>query len=528
MRRLVRFSVLLATITIAATSFAGTYYVSTSGSDSNSGTSTSSPWQHAPGMSGCSGNCATKKPQAGDQIILRGGDVWHYNSAMGVKGLPWTIAGTGTSSTPVYYGVDHTWYDSTACGTSWCRPKLNGDNPLSKTAVSACSSSGATNTDLVDVQLTWGIWDDMEVFGMCWNQSTIPYYGDAFVAMDSYNSTYKNIYIHGWTHTAGASSQASAFVGSTDGRVNHFDGVVVDGSDSDPTSLGSGYNLYDVHNSVFRYHSNCGIGNGAHTYYNNLAEYCYEPYDGAHGNVLEWNNESNQASNFIYNNLIRHNHTAVTLWVCPGPGNNDYYFNNVIYDSQQQPFDFDNTGSGGVCSVGGTGNYINNSFGASGDGTGPGAGGSYNANFRNNYYVSISGPGGSPLANTSFIQNSIAQATARGYLDTGDYIPTSANCLGNSTVCPVGAGANYTSVCSALAAAGYTAEGNALCQDSTVGPNYDPVQHRVTGNRRTPTARPVSGAWDVGAVQAGTSTSTAPPPPPAPISPPSGLTAIVN
>jgi hypothetical protein len=97
--------------------------------------------------------------------------------------------------------------------------------------------------------------------------------------------------------------------------------------------------------------------------------------------------------------------------------------------------------------------------------------------------------------------------------------------LGNTTLCPVGAGANYTSVCSSLTANGYSAEANALCQDSTVGPNYDVVHHRVNGNLRTPTARPSSGAWDVGAVQGGT---TATSPSPAAVTPPSGLTAIVN
>lgn len=513
-------SLLVIFLLIASSAFAGTYYIAANGSDANNGTSQSTPWQHAPGMKGCTSVCAAKVPAAGDSFILRGGDVWHFNSAAGVVGLPWTINGTGTSASQIYYGVDHTWFSS-SCGSSWCRPVLNGDNPTSTTAVSSCGSANATNTDMVDVQLTWGVWDDMELTGMCWNQTTIPFFGDAFVAMDSFNTTYKNIYIHGWTHTATASSQGSAFVGSTDGRVNHFDGVVVDGSDSDPTSLGSGYNLYDIHNSVFRYHSNCGIANGAHTAYNNLYEFCTEPYDGAHGNVLEWNNESSQASNFMYNNLVRHNRTAVTFWVCPGPGNNDYYFNNIIYDSQQQPFDFDNTGSGGVCSVGGTGNFLNNTFGDSGDGSGPGAGGSYKANFKNNYYVGISGPGGTPLSNTTFIQSTDAQATSDGYLPSNNYVPTSSNCLGNATACPVSAGANFTSTCNALISAGYTAEGNALCQDSTVGPNYDAVNHRVNGNTRTSQARPATGSWDVGAVQTGGVVQTPP-------NPPSVLTATVQ
>jgi len=38
------------------------YYIASNGSDANSGTSKTSPWLHAPGMTGCSGNCASHTP----------------------------------------------------------------------------------------------------------------------------------------------------------------------------------------------------------------------------------------------------------------------------------------------------------------------------------------------------------------------------------------------------------------------------------------------------------------------------------
>ena len=52
---------------------ATTHYVAANGSDSNNGTSTSTPWLHAPGMPSCSGSCASYTPQAGDRFIFRGG-----------------------------------------------------------------------------------------------------------------------------------------------------------------------------------------------------------------------------------------------------------------------------------------------------------------------------------------------------------------------------------------------------------------------------------------------------------------------
>ncbi len=65
------------------------------------------PWKHAPGMQGltpsgsatgdgCSGNCASQVPVAGDKYILKGGVVWPYTTA------PWSWPWSGTSSTQKY------------------------------------------------------------------------------------------------------------------------------------------------------------------------------------------------------------------------------------------------------------------------------------------------------------------------------------------------------------------------------------------------------------------------------------------
>jgi hypothetical protein len=506
MVRLVRFAILLGCISVAGSAFATTYYIATNGSDSNNGTSTSTPWLHAPGMSGCSGNCAAKTPQAGDRFILRGGDTWHYNSAAGVKGLPWSISGTGTSANQIYYGVDQTWFS----GSAWSRPILNGDNPTSRTAVGSCGAGNASNANMVGDNTTWGVIDDFELLGLCWSHNPNPYYGDAFITVDSHNTTYKNIYIHGWTHTAGAASQGVGWAGSTDGRVTHWDSVVVDGSDSDPKSLCSiCFNAYDVHNSVFRYNSNM-VGNGGKSIYNNLFEYIQEPYDSAHGNVMEWNNEAGGTGNYVYNNLVRHVSTAVTFWVCPSGSNNDYYFNNVMYDVASQMWDFDKGSA--VCGGGGTGNFVNNTF----VGGQIGVSGTWNSRFDSNHMINSSALG-SPLTLVNQIVATEAAAASYGYSATSSYAPTSENCNGNASAsgCPIDRGTNLTSVCNAI---GGTV-GASLCKDTTLGPNYNAVTHRVNGTVRAPVSRPSTGAWDAGAFQYSSQTTPAP-------NPPTGLTAI--
>ena len=89
-----------------------TFYIAANGSDSNNGTSKSTPWAHLPGMQNCTANCAAYTPQPGDQFIFRGGDTWG-NASLGDT---WTWS--GTASAPIYIGVDETWYS----GSSWTQP----------------------------------------------------------------------------------------------------------------------------------------------------------------------------------------------------------------------------------------------------------------------------------------------------------------------------------------------------------------------------------------------------------------------
>src|SRR4029077_8605659 len=106
MARLIRFSMIAALLTFATagSAFATSYYVAANGSDSNNGTSESTPWLHAPGMSTCTATCSATTINAGDSIIFRGGDTWHFgNSGLspfaGFQSNAWNFTRSGSAAT---------------------------------------------------------------------------------------------------------------------------------------------------------------------------------------------------------------------------------------------------------------------------------------------------------------------------------------------------------------------------------------------------------------------------------------------
>src|SRR5947209_7096517 len=77
-----------------------TYYVSTSGSDSNSGTSTGSPWRSLAKVNG-----TTFAP--GDRILFQAGGAWTgqlWPKGSGASGSPITIGDYGSGALPSFAG----------------------------------------------------------------------------------------------------------------------------------------------------------------------------------------------------------------------------------------------------------------------------------------------------------------------------------------------------------------------------------------------------------------------------------------
>ena len=508
----------------------GTYYIAASGSDSNNGTAKTTPWLHAPGMPSCSGTCAGHTPTAGDQFIFRGGDTWHFGNSsaapfIGNGGWSWSGWSGTSSSNMIYIGVDQTWYS----GSSWARPILTADNPTSTSAVSSCAyrvgGSGGANQMVVLNGVKFIQFDNFEMTGLCWNDTGTGYQ-DQYInhngASTGNSNGYiiSNVYIHGWTHTAfhcgsGACGGAGAFEGYNQAGGVTLQYNVVDGSDSDDTTLDTIFaDGYIVQYNVIRHVGGSSVPNNCHLVHDNLFEYINNSSDGAeHSDVLMCYGEAGLGSsspNMFYNNVFRYIGTehseapsVSTLWLFPPSGQTDYVFNNVVHDIYSQSNYFSLNQGGGP----GGGNmtmYNNTMVNAA---IGCTAGGSITA--VNNQWVGISGSAfNCSVTESSALYMPAATASSQGYTSANDYAPTLAT---NSTV---GAGANLTSSCTTLPA---------LCSGTGTACSYNSTSHTVSCPGTTVNARPSSGAWDTGAYEFKTGTTQSTPP-----STPPSVTVLVH
>jgi hypothetical protein len=538
---------------MSVNALAGTYYIAANGSDSNSGTTTSTPWLHAPGMPKCTANCAAHTPVSGDRFVLRGGDTWHFgnSAAAPYTGGTWDVSnwwGTestcvydGTQTGCIYYGVDKTWFT----GASWSRPILNADNPLSTSKVSSCAYQVGSSNNIVKIA-PWTILDNFEMLGLCTSSSggtngdsnTYVVYGGT--GTGGRGMAFElNLYIHGWTIT-GASTGAIPCnsIGGGYNGLQTIDHVVIDGSDSLPGACAWGVfpSFYHFKNNMIRYTTQ-GVGAWCHDIHDNIFEHIYNPSVPTHGNVLECNSDSDGTAvaqpqntpNVIYNNIFRHydptfgSSGQVNLWVCPNTIP-EYWFNNIAYDTGMS--------SGNFWAIAGTLQYpgctntgrqymFNNTFSGGYQpchlsGSNP-TGGQYltvvNEHLIGTTWDSPGCAGGQ--SDPSNITMSFATGAAQGYTLGTRGTADSDTCANDSTKpcsptsstnATVGKGANYQQYCTALA--GYASEraisvdaATACKYGTTNACRYDTTTHSMKCPGQTPVARSASSAWDVGAYQ---------------------------
>src|SRR5271156_1511068 len=277
----------LGSVTLASLGITNCYYISSSGLDTNTGTTESAPWLHAPGMPACTATCASTTPTAGEGFIFEGGSVWHRSSGSPLTGGEWTWSYNGTSANPIYIGIDPTWYS----GSSFARPVFNQDNPISSTPPSSCSFAD-DGTTFFGPSGTYLIVDGFEWTGNCQSGS-----GDDSVIGPATmkNETFERQYIHGWSTTTAAGDDGGVKIGQANS--NPHDDTdrllfnVIDGSDSTygntcttPSCAGSGRATgwavsdgWDVEYSVITHVSN-GIQAGEiSTIIGNSLSYMFEP-----------------------------------------------------------------------------------------------------------------------------------------------------------------------------------------------------------------------------------------------------------
>ena len=166
---------------VSGNALATTYYIAANGSDSNNGTSKTTPRLHAPGMPNCTGTCASATPNPGDLIIFRGGDTWHFSNS-GVSPYTggtwiWNWAGSSANcnlnasvgsvvkTSCIYIGVDQTWYS----GGSWVR-RLTMDNPVTTSRPSSCTFHN-NGFNGIFLRASYVAFDNFDIQGECWTAS---------------------------------------------------------------------------------------------------------------------------------------------------------------------------------------------------------------------------------------------------------------------------------------------------------------------------------------------------------------------
>jgi hypothetical protein len=464
--------------TLAAIGVTSCFYAALNGSDSNSGTSESSPWAHVPGQAGCSGTCASTTPGAGQGFIMRGGDIWTNTS------LPLTWTWSGTSANPSYIGVDRSWYS----GGSWNRPVFDSLKN---------SISGAYFANFNGSQ--WAILDNIEMRSMTDSHG-------AYVACSDNcpSDVFENLYLHAQnvaldgscTFYAGAGSNPSPTVLN-----NVMDGSDRTGATNVGGNTGTCYAFYpsipNIKNSVIHDLANGIVGHSDATIEvsGNLIYNIVFSNNGSHPNGYEVGDDS---THYFHDNVL-HDTNGEMYILSPTAGNSekDYTWNNVFYNIIGNPPEI------GVASPS-VGLWYNNTIantcpvktGSCSESSlvcfsGPFASSQI---LTNNYCVSGSlGAGGATL--TSNLQQSSAAADANAspsfelysVSQAFAYSPTA------STNPTVGAGVNLTSSWPS----GYpTSDTTYACTQQSI----NGVVQSVCPARKS-LARPSNGAWDSGAYQ---------------------------
>lgn len=495
-------------VTLASLGVTNCYYASAIGLDSNTGVDETHPWLHLPGMSGCSGVCASTTPGPAQGFILQGGATYHFSGRGTPVGLPWSWSWSGTVGNPIYIGVDQTWFS----GGSWTRPVLTGDNPLSTSSVANCTHADDGETWM---QITTGTsqvtTDNLEASGMCWTSGTGL---SIFDGISSNFNTWTRDYIHGWTRktsctVAGCAEGAVGFASSngassgagTPGWNNNYSQIVVDGTDSANDAFTAiEWQCYNLNNSYFNRYTNIVCAH--HLAYGNIfSNTLQNQYSPDHGNVFEENaSVQNAGPNAWFSNIVANNNNGVTVWLNPQTGSTDYVFDNVFYGNQNSGNTF-NVGdpSGNI----GAQVIFNNTF------ENPENAGiiacqttsfSYTVSIINTHYITDAGTAtnctGTQATNLTMTHST---ATSQGYTgaETFVYSPT---LISNSSV---GAGTNETSFCSTLTSGGNTLGGTACAGDTSYACTYNNSGHTMTCPARAINSRTV---WDIGAYQFGTLT----------------------
>lgn len=489
-------SLLLVTTLAAPLLAQHTYYVSiSSGNDANTPAQAQqkwTPWARLPGMPG--GPKYT--PVAGDRFILKGCDVWTNRNFP----VQWNWSGTNVAK-QITIGVDPGWYNLANCPDAWNRPVFDAeDRAITGSNVFVLLRRG---TQYVKI-------DNLEMRGFYWDSSSQAYGKCAYIvtAGTSY-ITISHLYAHRWRHHSsadGTRDRLSIILGDTNpphvvGSVCDY--CLVDGSDGDSDAGRAFMAFPSVTHSVIHDIPNAillqGHGEVGHNHIYNITK----SFDGTHENAIESTGGADGAY-YIHDNVIHDLvYSAMSLFI-GNPGETDYVWNNLIYNTvgtiylEQLPGE-----------TAGSSAYIwNNTIAPANRGGGglrpsnyyyclrPGHTGAsmQTVVFQNNYCISTAPSAVRPdvAAITLTLDHNVLQtppASARqGYTSSAAYALLS----GAASKATIGKGINLSGGCSGALAG--------LCADTSYACTVTPAKQIVCPARKA-VLRPRNRAWDVGAFQ---------------------------
>lgn len=407
---------------------AATYYIDfDGGSDSNNGTSTSTPWKRHPWMAN---EAVTYTANAGDRFIFKGGVIW-------TNSFPLDVAVSGGTATRYYHGVDAAWFT----GGAWARPIFEGNS----NSVQFIELGSAVSNH---------VFDSMEMRNHRNNA--------AIFATSPRQVTLTNLYIHKWWKgTATVDGQHGGiynnYAGVANGTLADFliTHCTIDNSDGGAnwgvcvrgagelafSKLGYAPELllhggYSVHDNEF-YHCT-ESANGDDEQHPNVAY-----LDNFNGSV----NLPSGSSIYFYNNYIhdiRSGNSVQIIYPNMGTGGfasetgNFYCYNNVVLGvSNARLVPIDNFGGGAASTFRFW--FWNNTFeNATGDHIGvvfrSGVDGPDRIELKNNHFIgaaSIYDDGGYSITTVQGhnLTNTVAAANTAGFYSVNYYAPTNASAV---------------------------------------------------------------------------------------------------
>lgn len=337
-----KFSLLLSLILMAGVANATNYYLSSAGSDSNNGTSASTPWKS---MSKIQSICNNGTVKAGDSILFKRGEIftgsilmasiWGYSANSGTAAKPIVFGAYGTGVKPVMQYPQG--------GTTTVTQRV----VLWFVAVNYIVVDGLNFTDLVDTT------NDKVSVANC---GYAIYLGIPDEANTNY-CTIKNIDVSlcgmGVAVTGDFNTITNSTLTNFKNLINTNNGGVDDYGANAVTIIGSDNTISNNYISgAWAYSSDFGWNGGACEMYNNCNrnKIMYNTIVDCDG-VSEFGGQGGTVANdnlFAYNKIIN---SGQLTWVNTSgtfamQASNIQYFNNVVVENAQSRFSGPNVGAG--------------------------------------------------------------------------------------------------------------------------------------------------------------------------------------